>query len=670
MNTITYDLYLDKIYGCFLGKTVIGTLGAPYEGIKMPLELPFKPEMINTMLPNDDLDLQVLWLDVAERYGKDFTSDQLLERFCNYCEYSPGEYAVMRKNFARGIHAPASGSFSNDFYISGMGCPIRSEVWACLAPLDPRRAADYAWRDGVLDHHGDSVYAEQFFAALEALCFGVDETSCDLYALIDEAMAVTAPVTCVNGEYVRRPEGNRFFELVIDTVAWCRETMDVKRILRKILHKYGHPDCTNLYQNIGITLAALLCGDLDEIKTGMDALNCGFDTDCTCATAGAIIGLIRGAKSLEAEYDWGDIKYVLGVRSDRRSDRVFDFAEDVALLGKCWNPDTVIGGEEKDFAFEVPAPVQLSVVYNAFPDGRADCSIALGETKNVVLMAKNRTDRPIELDYTATGLGLDASGHLSLPAGGSDNRLLSVAIPANLNILPETNLYTVQAMDAVGVLEPITYTFGLVGATPWKAVGPIWKTDPPCTTEALMKVPNYWHLMKTNGLYQGDSTDVVRRFHLNMAVDTDTPYLSQEEWLAPLDLQADTRYEETLFSQREDSFRLDDIYGFSAPSVCYLVRELVSPVEETVCIQMGHSAPFALYINGQLVCERRTCDTWDAENVHVQNVAIHQGVNTVVLRLTRVNADAKYNLIFSEGATCATHIVHYASVNPCKFGAL
>ena len=86
MKTINYDVYLDKIYGCFLGKTVIGTLGAPYEGIKMPLELPFTPEMINTMLPNDDLDLQVLWLDVAEIYGKHFTSDHLLERFVNYCD--------------------------------------------------------------------------------------------------------------------------------------------------------------------------------------------------------------------------------------------------------------------------------------------------------------------------------------------------------------------------------------------------------------------------------------------------------------------------------------------------------------------------------------------------------------------------------------------------------
>ena len=96
MKNLSYGEYLNKVYGCFLGKTVVGTLGAPFEGIKMPMELPFERSMIDAMLPNDDLDLQVLWLDVAEKYGKNFTSYDLLRRFVENCDYSPGEYAVMR----------------------------------------------------------------------------------------------------------------------------------------------------------------------------------------------------------------------------------------------------------------------------------------------------------------------------------------------------------------------------------------------------------------------------------------------------------------------------------------------------------------------------------------------------------------------------------------------
>ena len=34
----------------------------------------------------------------------------------------------------------------------------------------------------------------------------------------------------------------------------------------------------------------------------------------------------------------------------------------------------------------------------------------------------------------------------------------------------------------------------------------------------------------------------------------------------------------------------------------------------------------------------------------------------------RVNDDAKFNLTFAEGVTCAAHILHYASRNPRYFG--
>ena len=650
---LSYDVYLDKIYGCFLGKTVIGTLGAPYEGIKMPLELPFKPEMINTMLPNDDLDLQVLWLDVAEKYGKNFTSAQLLERFCTCCDYSPGEYAVMRKNFAKGIYPPASGTFCNDYYISGMGCPIRSEIWACLAPLQPELAAAYSVRDGQLDHGDESVYSEMFLAALEAMAFAVDEKTCDLYALIEEGLKVI-------------PEESRFYELVQDTVAWCRAYDDVKVILRKILFKYGHPDCTNLFENMGITIATLLKGNLDAIKTGMDALNCGFDTDCTCATAGAIIGLIRGAKSLEDEYHWGDIKFVLGVKSDRRSDSVFDFSEDIALLGKDWNPDMIEGGQVKTFDYEVdPSPVRLEIMYPENEKGLSDCAIALGESVTVMLLAENITADPVCMTYTVSGTGCEVSDSVQIDGYSVEAKPITVTIPADAVTIAETNIYTINytAGDVSGEM-----TFGLSGATPWKVVGPIWRTDPICTTEKLLAVPNYWHLMQDPD-HKGDQTDIVRRFHLNFAVDTDTEYMSLAELSKPLDVtNVATTYEETLFSQRQDSFTLGDVCGFEGPAVYYLVRELVSPVDEKVCVQLGHNCPVTLYINGQLIAETGKCDYWDAENIHVQNVEMKKGVNTVVLRLCEVTGNAKYNLIFSEGATCATHKTHYASVNPAFFG--
>ena len=635
---MTYEQYLDKVYGCFLGKTVAGTMGAPYEGIKMPLELQFKPEMINTMLPNDDLDLQVLWLDAVKQYGEDFTSYDLQKVFCENCDYSPGEYAIMRKNYEKGIYPPESGRFCNDFYIQGMGCPIRSEIWACLYPAQPGKAADMSARDGCLDHEGESVYAERFFAALESAAF----YESDLCKLIEIALC-EIPADC------------KIRTLIADTLAWCREYEGVKQVLARILHKYGHPDCTNLFQNIGITLAALLGGNMDLIKTSMDALNCGFDTDCTCATAGAVIGVIRGAKSLMEEYDLGDVKFVLGVNSPDHTDSVYDLSVEIAELGAYFAPHLLADAPKKAFAFAARDPLAFTVTYPESP------SIAFGQTTRVVLKVANSTAQDVCTSLAITGLGAQSACELRIGAGESLEIPLQFSVPADARELYEKNIVHVTYM-----LEgkEYGYDFGLSGAAAWKVTGPIWKTDPECTTEALLAVPNYWHLF-AGVQHDGDSTDVVRRFHLNFAPDTDTAYLCEDELFAAPDENG--KYVEEIFVQEQDSFTMDDLFGFKGPCTAYLSRILLCPEDMEVCVQVGHSAPFALWINGEKIAERKCCDTWTAENVHVQGVKLRAGENRIVLRLTRVNADAKYNLIFSKGPTCASHYVCMGSVNPKMF---
>ena len=139
-----YKEYFDRVYGCWLGKCIAGTIGAPYEGMKELLEFEYDPSMIANMLPNDDLDLQILWLDVLEKKGTSFTSDDLAEVFLNCCPYAPGEYAVFKSNYSLGIHPPLCGQFNNRYYIEGMGSPIRSEIWACVAAGNPKLASTFA----------------------------------------------------------------------------------------------------------------------------------------------------------------------------------------------------------------------------------------------------------------------------------------------------------------------------------------------------------------------------------------------------------------------------------------------------------------------------------------------------------------------------------------------
>ena len=50
MRHIDFETYLDKVRGCFAGKAAIGTMGAPYEGVKMRMELKYRPEMTDELM--------------------------------------------------------------------------------------------------------------------------------------------------------------------------------------------------------------------------------------------------------------------------------------------------------------------------------------------------------------------------------------------------------------------------------------------------------------------------------------------------------------------------------------------------------------------------------------------------------------------------------------------
>ena len=74
-----------------------------------------------------------------------------------------------------GLSPPLSGSYKNA-YKGGCGAFIRSEIWACLCPGNPRRAVRYACEDAILDHgDGGGTHAEAFCAAMEAAAFVVSD---------------------------------------------------------------------------------------------------------------------------------------------------------------------------------------------------------------------------------------------------------------------------------------------------------------------------------------------------------------------------------------------------------------------------------------------------------------------------------------------------------------
>ncbi|QGQ95196.1 ADP-ribosylglycohydrolase family protein [Paenibacillus psychroresistens] len=272
--------YYRKVYGGWLGKNIGGTLGAPVEGKMELLDLKFYPILPDGPLENDDLDLQLVWLHALEQYGARLTAKELGQEWLEHVFFPFDEYGYALTNLRRGLQAPISGWFNNPFN-NCMGSPIRSEIWAMVAPGAPHVAAYYAYEDAIVDHAaGEGVYGEVFFAAIESAAFVISDRD----QLIQIGLAFI-------------PKECRTAIALQDLLKWHQADKTWLEARELILLHHGHPNFTDAPQNIAFTILGWLYGN-DFEDSILKAVNCGYDTDCTAATLAAILGIIGGPESL------------------------------------------------------------------------------------------------------------------------------------------------------------------------------------------------------------------------------------------------------------------------------------------------------------------------------------------------------------------------------------
>jgi hypothetical protein len=108
MNEKTYH---NKVMGCWLGKAAGGTLGQPYEGCDGPLNLTYYDPVPTDMIPNDDLDLQVLWAYILNNMENPVVDrDALADGWLKHVDFPWDEYGIAIRNLKMGVPAPYSGS--------------------------------------------------------------------------------------------------------------------------------------------------------------------------------------------------------------------------------------------------------------------------------------------------------------------------------------------------------------------------------------------------------------------------------------------------------------------------------------------------------------------------------------------------------------------------------
>jgi ADP-ribosylglycohydrolase len=304
---LDFETYRDKVMGCWTGKNIGGVLGAPFEGRRQINEVDFYVQDLSMgPSPNDDLDLQIVWLAAVERYGRNVNASILGDYWLSYIIPNWVEYGTGKANLRAGLVPPISGVVDNT-YKDSCGCFIRSEIWACLAPGHPEIAARYAYEDAIVDHAGEGMYGEIFFAALQSAAF----VESDTLKLIDiglsyipedsaTARAINTAIKCYNDGVDLYEARKRIHNTAPGTFGIQNCKLSQIDPSQKEL-EIGSPGF-DAPENVAFTIAGWLYGEGDFGKSLCMAVACGEDTDCTCATLGAILGIIAGASGLPEKW--------------------------------------------------------------------------------------------------------------------------------------------------------------------------------------------------------------------------------------------------------------------------------------------------------------------------------------------------------------------------------
>lgn len=599
-----YQEYLDKVHGGWLGKCLGGAAGAPVEGLKKLISHPHYRDTIRIDLPNDDLDLQLLWLEVLQKKGLYIDSEDLAEAWDRQCWYPFSEYGLFLKNYERGIMPPYSGWFNNPLFKEGEGCPIRSEIWGMIWPGYPEKAAEYAYMDGTLDHADASVWIEQYFAAMEASAFYESDVKKLIVNHLNYLPQGSIPRECV--------------EMVLSL--YETEKQDWERARGKILRKYAHNEFTNSTQNLGLVILALLYGENDLDKTINIAFRCGYDADCTCATAGAILGIALGASQIPEDLKvLAGENFVAGITLDRTDFSILALSKETCIIGL--GADATRCGRIEDIPEEIAIPRyqepqrqrKIKVEYLEQPviSPKQPCKIRIiiengPEPVMGILQVKN-LPQGWEISQNNIAVSLESyqvqSIEFKLCLGNA-------AKLADKNILLAT-------------FPDCQKEFGVVGSTCWQVIGPY--LDP------LVKADCF-----TEGEPDPDSPTL--ECMVNNVVYLDKKYIDENDFEAAFALED----QEKMYAG-EDMLPLEDIFSFHGQGCFYARQVLYSPQERQIWVVIGNNDGFAFWLNNQEEYRRDEIRLWTPYNNYFP-ITLQKGRNEIVLKLLRRTESIRFSM--------------------------
>ncbi len=297
------DVYMDKMKGGWLGQMIGVVYGGPTE-FKAQRRIydeeikPWSPERIAESIGQDDIYVELSFLQALEKYGVDITWEEAGKAFAE-TEFKLWHANKQgRENVQKGIMPPASGHKDNNPHCDDIDFQIEADLFGLLNPGMPQSSNALGERFGRIMNYGDGLYAGMFVAAMYSHAF----FESDIEKIIDLSLR-SIPLSSTYSACMR------------DVIRWHKKNpTDWRATWQLIEDKWvANPTgrCSTGDFNIdarvngAYILMGLLYGEGDIDKTLEISTRCGQDSDCNPSNAMGVLGTIIGFDALPAQYKTG-----------------------------------------------------------------------------------------------------------------------------------------------------------------------------------------------------------------------------------------------------------------------------------------------------------------------------------------------------------------------------
>lgn len=229
---------------------------------------------------DDDVNYTLLGLLIAERFGFDFTTEDVGQAWLDWVPMAYTAEEVALNNLKQGIPAVRTAEVDNP-YCLWIGAAIRSDPWGYLAAGWPEKAAELAWRDAYLTHRRGGIYGEMYLAAAQAAAFVAPDARTALEIGLQEI-----PANCTLAVDLR---------WALDISASVQDWRHARQLVDE---RFAGLSSVHTNNNLCLTVFGLLLGQRDVTKVLAETVAMGLDNDCTAASAGSVVGALVGRQAV------------------------------------------------------------------------------------------------------------------------------------------------------------------------------------------------------------------------------------------------------------------------------------------------------------------------------------------------------------------------------------